>query len=310
MDQRYLPDPSQFGLQGRSGGTLESVMFGAVAPRVEPSHIFQLPPIREPHFDQHTAPSSVSMSRRPSETSHTTSNYSGYDLSRSSSPTTNSFLEPGYDSSSPVNRIAMHTAHFSPARVSSRPAPKAVRKKRTDRKNFSRLRNEINGAFPKFSKEEGEAGRRYDHSIYIAMLQRAMLKINPRLPEVANQGKYQKPGWTPLKSNNRCEDVKETLDENGEILLPLAVNKNNIFASSHQVIADSNNVIDSTCAWHHNLEAEAQSLSQRNPTKEELLAWVCKVGDSGSASKIAMSSSQRGAVGFRPPFPQQPRSLL
>ncbi|KAH9876091.1 hypothetical protein J1614_003970 [Plenodomus biglobosus] len=310
MDQRHLPDPSQFGLQGRCGGTLESVMLASLPPRVQPNHVFQLAPIREPHFEPHTVPASIAMSRRPSEASFTSSNYSDYNLSRSTSPTSSLYLEPGYDSSSPVNRIAMHTAHFSPSQASTRPASKAVRRKRNDRKHFSRLRNEVNGALPKFTKEQGEAGRRYDHSVHLALLQRAGLDICPDLPQVAAQGKDQKPGWTPLKSNNRSEDVKETKDENGATLLPLAYNKNNIFASTYQIIMDSNDLIASNSAWHRTLEAEARSLTQRDPTKEELMAWACKVRDSGIASQITMASGRRGAVGFRPPFSQRHRSVL
>ncbi|KAI8934426.1 hypothetical protein NX059_009160 [Plenodomus lindquistii] len=276
----------------------------------EPNHIFQLAPIREPTVEQ-DAPASVAMSRRPSGASYTSSNYSGYNLSRSNSPTSNNFLEPGYDSSSPVNRAAMHTAHFiRPRQTTATSTPsKVVRKKRTDRKQFSRLGNSINGGVLKFDKEQGEAGRRYDHSIHFALHERILRSINPNLPQVAYQGKGQKPGWTNLKSNNRSEDVMETRDENGEILLPLSVNKNNIFASSYQVIVDSGRIIDSCYDLYRNLEAEAQALSQES-SKEELLAFVCKIRDSGAAAKIASSSAQRGALGFGPPFFHKFRSLL
>ncbi|KAF2844175.1 hypothetical protein T440DRAFT_44021 [Plenodomus tracheiphilus IPT5] len=304
MDQRYLPDPSQFGFQGRSRGTLESVMHRAVAPGPEPSHVPQLPPIREPLSDQHSMLSSVPMSRGPFEAPQGSPNDFGYDLSRSFLRTTSSFLESDYHSALPGNWIAMHTACFSPGRVFTTPAPKAINKKRTHRKKYFRLKNESNGALPMFNKNQEEAVRRYGHSVYLSKLEREMRKINPRLPEVANQGNDNLPGWKSLKRNNRCEDVMEIDDESGEILLPYSVNKNNIYLSSYYVILNFNELIHSTCGWIHSLEAEARSLSQRDPTKEELLALVCKIRDSGAAPSIAMADSQRGAIKFRIPFSQ------
>lgn len=285
-------------------------MFAAHPSKVETNQGFQLAPIREPFFESHTAPGGVAMSRRPSEASYMSSDCSDYNLSRSASPISGSFLESGYDSTSPINRIAMRSAHRSPDQAIARPAAKAVRVKRTDRKHFSRLRNEAKGTLPKFTKEQGEAGRRYDHSVYLALLQRAGLDICPDLPQVAAQGKNLKPGWKPLKSNNRSEDVKDTKDENGETILPLAYNKDNIFASSYQIIMDSNDLIASNSAWHLNLEAEARLLTQREPTKDELIAWVRKVRDSGYGSRIDMASRRRGAVGFKSPFSQRCRSVL
>jgi len=275
----------------------------------QPDYIFQLPPIRELNFKYET-PSSTEMSRRPSDSSAASSYYSDYQLSRSSSPSLNSLSETGYGRSLSVKSYPTHTPELLSTRKSKSPTAKAVRTKRKDRKHFSRLRKETEGAHSKFTKEQGEAGRRYDHSLYFAVLQRALLGINENFPEIAAQGKDQKPGWTPLKSNNRSEDVSETTDENGVSLSPLRFNKNNIFASAYQVIVDSNEVLESIYDRQCTLETEADALLQREPTKEELMAYVSKTRDSAAASQIAMASAQRGSIGFRVPFSRRIKSLL
>lgn len=275
----------------------------------QPDHIFQLPPIRELHV-KHEAPSCVAMSRRPSESSTASSYYSDYQLSRSSSPSLNSFSEPVCGHPSSVKSFSPHTVGLLSSQKSKSPIAKAVRQKRQDRKHFSRLRRETEGTQSKFTKEQGEAGRRYDHSLYFAVLQRALLGINENFPELAAQGKDQKPGWTPLKSNNRSEDVSETTDENGVSLNPLRFNKNNIFASAYQVIVDSNDVLESIYDRQCALETEADALLQREPTKEELMAYVSKIRDSVAASQIAVASAQRGSIGFRIPFSRRIKSLL
>lgn len=308
MDQRLLPDPTQFGFHGRPGGTLESALSGASHLHIQPDHIFQLPPIRELKFKYET-PSSEAMSRRPSDSS-AASYYSDFQLSRSSSPSINSFGESGYGRSLSVNSFSTCTPELISCSKPRSPTAKAVRTKRKDRKHFSRLRKEAEGAHSKFTKEQGEAGRRYDHSLYFAVLQRALLGINENFPESAVQGKDQKPGWTPLKSNNRSEDVSETTDENGVSLSPLRFNKNNIFASAYQVIVDSNEVLESIYDRQCALEIEADALLQREPTREELMAYVRATRDSAAASHIAMASAQRGSIGFRAPFSRRGRSML
>ncbi|CAO2658692.1 Nn.00g064150.m01.CDS01 [Neocucurbitaria sp. VM-36] len=331
MDQRHLPDPTKVGSHGHAGGTLESIMTGFPALQVQPDYIFHLAPMRQDPIDR-DAPSSSEMSRKPSIASSSSSSLSLYRSSRSSSPATG-YLEPSYDHSPPVNRVAMNTGHFRPyplpavpslrcracsevgetifveadtacprcGRLDSKPKAtgKAARKKRNDRIHFSRLMNN-DGKPEKASKEEGEAGRRYDHSFYFASLQNLLLKINPDFPEVAAQREGKKrPGWTPLKCNNISNDVKE-----GSKIEPLHFNKTNIFESSLQIIEDSTVIMADAIQERNDLEVEMDALLRSEAPIDELRRFLMRTLHRNWSNTLATSSAQRGAEGFSRPLPQ------
>ncbi|KAJ4365196.1 hypothetical protein N0V83_008814 [Neocucurbitaria cava] len=280
----------------------------------------------------HESPSSSEMSRKPSIASTSSSSLSLYQSSRSSSPTTG-YLEPSYDHSPPVNRVAMNTGHFRPYPtphlpiVSSLRCPscseagetifvepgkacprcgqldpkskatgKVARRKRSDRIHFSRLMNN-DGKPEKASKEEGEAGRRYDHSFYFASLQNLLLKINPDFPEVAAQrGGKKRPGWTPLKCNNISNDVKE-----GSNIEPLHYNKTNMFESSLQIIEDSTAILSDAIQERNDLEVEMDALLRSEAPAEELRRFLMRTLHRNWSNTLATSSAQRGAEGFSRP---------
>lgn len=184
----------------------------------------------------------------------------------------------------------------------SKTAGKAARRKRTDRKHYSRLGN--NNVKPeKASKEEGEAGRRYDHSFWFASLQNMLLGINPDFAQVAAQrhGK-RKPGWTPLKCNNVSEDIKE-----GSGINPLAYNKSNIFESTYQVIGDSTAIIDDVVQERESLEYEMNALLQSGAPSAELRRFLERTLSRRWASRVAASGDGRGAEGFVSPLSSRPR---
>ena len=300
----------------------------------QPDYIsFRLAPLVHDPLDR-DAPCSSEMSRKPSIASTSSSGPSLYRSSRSCSPATG-YLEPSYDHSPPVNRVAMNTGHFRPYPRPNLPAVsalrcgaclelgetvfvetgmacprcgcadsklrttgKAARRKRNDRIHFSRLMN--NDSKPeKASKEEGEAGRRYDHSFYFASLQNLLLNINPDFPEVAAQREGKKrPGWTPLKCNNISNDVKE-----GSKIEPLHFNKTNIFESSLQVIEDSAAIMADAIQERNDLEVEMDALLRSDASADELRRFLVRTLHRNWSSTLATSCAQRGAEGFSRPSP-------
>ncbi|KAH7401629.1 hypothetical protein BKA66DRAFT_436737 [Pyrenochaeta sp. MPI-SDFR-AT-0127] len=337
-EQRHLPDPTKVGTNGKPGGSLESVVSVVIAPKAEGDYIQLAPILRDP-FHDHSGSSSSTMLRHASISSSSSSEHSGFHLSRSGSPVTNP-REPLYRQSPSMNRLAMTYGHLHhpyhiinplaapnqncpsclqagenvPVDVGkacpqcghinamSKTAGKVSRRKRTDRKHYSRLGN--NNAKPeKASKEEGEAGRRYDHSFWFASLQNMLLSINPDFAHVAAQGHgKRKPGWTPLKCNNVSEDVKE-----GSGINPLAYNKSNIFESTYQVIGDSTRIIDDVVQERETLEYEMNTLLQSTASVDELRRFLERTLSRRWASRVATSSDSRGAEGFVSPLPSRTR---
>lgn len=301
----------------------------------EPDFIYQLRPIR-----QEFVPASFAMSRNGSITSSFVSDRSSNPSSRSTSPIS-ICREPVYARSPPSHRIALNTSSFAPypqpqlltgldSRCPScleigenvfltaeKTCPrcghadskrtsigKAGRRKRSDRHRFSRLTNH-DGEADKASKEEGEGGRRYDHSVCFARLQNQILEINSALPETAASvdRKKNKTGWTPLKGNNVSEDV---LEKSG--IAPLRYNKTNIFASALQVNQDSNAIIYDAIHEQIQNQNEAEGLIRRNASHDEMKRFLDRFVRKDWAEMLAVSSSQRGAEDFT--RPSQPRSKL
>ncbi|KAF1849878.1 uncharacterized protein K460DRAFT_350015 [Cucurbitaria berberidis CBS 394.84] len=340
MDQqRHLPDPTKVGSHGKPGGSLESIVTGFPTPKVQPDYIYQLAPMLQDPIDR-DAPYSSEMSRKASIASTSSSGQSFYRVSRSTSPASG-YLEPSYDQSPSVNRIAMNTGHFRPYPPPHRSAGsgsccsacleigetifvdagkaclrcgradsmlkttgKVARRKRNDRIKFSRLMN--NDCKPEnVSKEEGEAGRRFDHSFYFASLQNSLLKINPKFPEVAAQREGKKRlGWTPLKCNNISDDVKEK----GHIE-PLHFNKTNIFESSLQVVEDSTAIMADAIQERNDLEVEMDALLRSKASADELRRFLMRTLHRNWSATLATSNAQRGAEGFSRPFPQSTSRL-
>jgi hypothetical protein len=93
---------------------------------------------------------------------------------------------------------------------------------------------------PKAPKRDGEAGRRYDHAYALGVLQQTLLATNPTLVKTA-AGSFGnvKCGWSPLKNNNICWDVRKN-----EGIDPLLYNKMDIFGTSKLIHEQSNATID------------------------------------------------------------------
>jgi hypothetical protein len=262
----------------------------------EQSHIIQLPPIH--NYCEHGSPSSSPMSRKSSIVS-ASSGSGAYQGSRSTSPNI-AFLEPSYDHSPAVNRVNMYNAQLRDyaelipnSHSQGITAIKAPRRKRNDRMNFSKhAKDGVKSG--RISKDEGEAGRRFDHGFLMARLQNAMLAIYPNLPQEAKQGGgHDKPGWTLLKVNNRSNDVRELGME------PLAYNKANIYDSAYQIIEDSNCLLDHVVRHREAEEIQAKALLQSGgPMSEEIRAYLSTIAYGNIASRIQKANKLRGCQNF------------
>jgi hypothetical protein len=174
-----------------------------------------------------------------------------------------------------------------------RPAGKAPRRKRIDRHRYSRLAAP-NNKTQAMTKDQGEGGRRFDHTSLIGIHQEMLLRVNPNLITSARTGNGRKKiGWKPLNQNNVCQDVVN----------PLKHNKSDIYISTTQVQEDSDrifvNIRDELIAP---LQSEATRLSQSKPPYSELLKFIEQMSQAKWIERVEASCNTRGGHDFRVPF--------
>jgi hypothetical protein len=158
---------------------------------------------------------------------------------------------------------------------------KMSKKKRVDRKKHSHMnvRNHIPST--RVTKRDGEAGRRYDHAYALSMLQHTLLGTNPSLVKTAaaNFGNS-RCGWSPLKNNNICWDVKKY-----EGIDPLLYNKMDILHTSRLIHEQSNAMIDDILNELLS-DFQAKALARCNPYFARKLT--------GLTNRIAKARETRG----------------
>jgi hypothetical protein len=115
------------------------------------------------------------------------------------------------------------------------------------------MNKENPNAITKAARRDGEAGRRYDHAYALGMLQQTLLATNQSLAETAAASfSNVKRGWSRLKANNVCWDVKKY-----EGIDPLLYNKMNIFATSRLIHEQSNTIDDDIVSLLDDFRAKA-----------------------------------------------------
>jgi hypothetical protein len=177
-----------------------------------------------------------------------------------------------------------------------RPTGKAPRRKRTDRHLYSRLC--MSGPRTQtVSRDQGECGRRRDHTALIGRHQEMLLEVNPSLITSARTGNGRiKTGWNSLRPNNISVDV----------LKPITYNKSDILISGVQVLDDSNrilaNIRDQLITP---LQSEAANLLQCNPSYVQLYKFVEHVSDTKWTLHVEESCKLRGSHDFRVPFGEE-----
>ena len=258
----------------------------------------KLPPIRQVTPEQRFNYSSSitnyesDISRRPSVSSMASS---GFHPSRSASPAFSiSTLEPHYGSSRSLDRLRMQAGHVqgfpytTPTHdsqtVSSHTGGKASKKKRDDRKQYSK-RASTGTVSSRVQKSDNEAGNRYDQALDQAKLVEVCKQGNPHLETTAAPRNGDKFGWTPLKNNNVNWDV---LKDDG--IQPSLWNKACVNGSAILMIKHSNAQLDDTDRFFTRMSEQAS-----NMTKEQILEQMMEYQLSHRAAK-----DSRGEADWRP----------
>jgi hypothetical protein len=173
---------------------------------------------------------------------------------------------------------------------------KAPRRKRNDRRLYSRLFTG-NAKPNNISKDQSEAGSRFDLTGYFGLLQNQLLRMSPKLATEAALGDGRnKLGWKPLNPNNICKDVED----------PLLVNKIEIHISVAQVLRDSDAILENCNDERNRQQMKVRNLLRSNPSETEMRNFLVRFVDFDWSERVEESCRQRGCNGFRVPFNPQP----
>ncbi|KAJ4994227.1 hypothetical protein SVAN01_00056 [Stagonosporopsis vannaccii] len=228
----------------------------------------KLPPIRQVTPEQRGSYSSSvttydsDMSRRPSVSSITSS---GFHPSRSASPAFSaSTLEPQYGVTRSLDRLRLQAGHIQTfpyatpmldsVATASHTGGKASKKKREDRKQFSK-RAVAGTTSSRVRKSDNEAGNRYCQALDQADLSRVCREANGNIERTAAP-RHGSPGaWVLLKTNNISSDVRQDGIE------PSRWNKSSVNGSAILIIEHSNELLEDTIGYISSLEERCRGLS-------------------------------------------------
>ncbi|KAJ8108181.1 hypothetical protein OPT61_g8355 [Boeremia exigua] len=263
MHQFHLPNPA-------------TVVSHQPAGDIKPELInVKLPPIRQVTPEQRFNYSSSAttyesdMSRRPSVSSIASS---GFHPSRSASPAFSaSTMEPQYGASRPLDRLRLQAGHIQTfpyatpmhdsAAIASHTGGKASKKKREDRKQYSK-RAMAGTTSSRVRKSDNEAGNRYCQALDQADLSRVCQEANPSIEHTAAPRHGSTGSWILLKSNNIAGDVRQDGIE------PSRWNKSSVNGSAILIIEHSNALIDDEVDYLGDLETRASSMSLKQIQEE------------------------------------------
>jgi hypothetical protein len=172
---------------------------------------------------------------------------------------------------------------------------KAQHKKRGDRPLYSQI-IPAHAESRAMTKDQIEAGSRYDQTALLGVLQNQLVQMNPDLPTKARIGHGRKKlGWKALNPNNVSTDIAR----------PLTCNKTEVLSSSMQMHQDNEAVIVDVRDEFLALEHEADSIIRGNPTYDQLYTYVTKILRANRAERIEIARTQRGTEDFRVPSVHQ-----
>jgi len=176
---------------------------------------------------------------------------------------------------------------------------KAQRKKRVDRPLYSQITSG-HAKSRAVTKDQVEAGSRYDQTALLGVLQTQLVQMNPDLPTKARIGHGRKKlGWKALNRNNVSTDI----------VRPLTCNKTEVLSSSMQLHQDNEAMIVDARDELLALEHEADSITRGGtPTYDQLYTYVAKMPRAKRAERIEIARTQRGTEDFRVPFAHQSTS--
>lgn len=209
------------------------------------------------------------MSRRPSVSSITSS---GFHPSRSASPAfSTSTLEPSYGVSRSLDRLRLQTGHIQTfpyttpiqdaVATASHAGGKASKKKREDRKQFSK-RSIAGTTSSRVRKSDNEAGNRYCQALDQADLSRVCRAANTNIERTAAPRHGSDGAWVLLKTNNISSDVRQDGIE------PSRWNKSSVNGSAILIIEHSNDLLDDTISQVGSLKKRCMGLSSEQMFEE------------------------------------------
>ncbi|KAF3032296.1 hypothetical protein E8E12_002495 [Didymella heteroderae] len=255
----------------------------------------KLPPIRQvtPEQRYNYSSSSVSnydsdMSRRPSVSSIASS---GFHPSRSTSPAFSTCtLEPQYGAARPLDRLRLQAGHVFPyttpthesTAVASHTGGKASKKKREDRKQYSK-RAATGTISSKVQKSDNEAGNRYCQALDQAELAEVCRQANPNIENTAAP-RHGGPGaWIALKNNNIAWDVRQDGIE------PSMWNKSSVNGSAILQLRHSNEQFADTDNFLLELTKRWSSMSEKQRLEQIIQHRQC----------LAAAASTRGEAHWK-----------
>lgn len=156
---------------------------------------------------------------------------------------------------------------------SSHTGGKASKKKRDDRKQYSK-RASIGTTSSRVQKSDNEAGNRYDQALDQAKTAEVCKQGNPRIEFTAAPRSSGKSGWTLLKQNNINWDVKE------DGIQPSLWNKSCVNGSAILMIKHSNALHDDNASFLARILEQGMSVSQ-----EQLLEQLAQYAMAYTAAK-------------------------
>ncbi|KAH7389573.1 hypothetical protein DE146DRAFT_664559 [Phaeosphaeria sp. MPI-PUGE-AT-0046c] len=172
---------------------------------------------------------------------------------------------------------------------------KVQRKKRDDRQLYSNLTSG-HAKSRAVTKDQVEAGSRYDQTALLGVLQNQLGCMNPDLPTKARVGHGRKKlGWKALNPNNVSNDVAR----------PLTFNKTEILSSSLHMHEDNEAMVIDIRDEFSALEHEAESFLRAQPTHDQLFTFVAKIARAKRAERVELARTQRATEDFHVPFAYQ-----
>lgn len=174
-------------------------------------------------------------------------------------PSELSDLPPGQAQSFPSSPTILNRSAFP--RPSGDKANKRKRKKREDRKHFSK-RALAGTNCSKVRKSDNEAGNRYCQAIDMSELARACSRSNPNIEQNAAPRNGSAGPWVTLKANNIATDVRQDGVE------PSRWNKSSVNGSAILILDHSNAHFDDEMKYVGELITRVPKMSQEQIVEE------------------------------------------
>jgi|TARA_R110002003_G_scaffold52_21_gene4524 hypothetical protein len=114
----------------------------------------------------------------------------------------------------------------------------------------------------KLPKKDKEANSRFVHTAALSRQQNALLVVNPNLNHTAAPGVgHEHVGWSMLKKNNICWDIKDKLN-----ITPLMSNKVDVIDTATLALEQQHDLLEHSLVELHKLLAISSGSSKLEPS--------------------------------------------